>query len=161
MMTVHINVSSLLNGCDWVTANETWMERSFTRTGRSEELRSKRKQKEKLRSVLQSAHSYFNVCCRKCVCVCVCGSGRVFCRTNKLEPINTQTSVRFSPVATLEMSGFFPSKAVLESPSWALNRFDWWLVVPSLGATLSQLEFTCLYMDFSSLVIRLLIILWI
>lgn len=68
------------------------------------------KAKDKLLSVLQLTHPCFNVYIfiQEVVCVCVYGSGgEVFPLTNKPEPIDTQSSVKCSSIATLETS--FPS----------------------------------------------------
>ena len=87
----------------------------FHKNSEISEAAKQEKTKEELLSALQSMRPRSNVCIfmqALCVCVCVCGSaGEVLSCTNKLEPIDTQSSVMFSSVATVETSYFLPSKS--------------------------------------------------
>lgn len=76
----------------------------FHKNSEISEAAKQEKTKEELLSALQSTRPRSNVCIFM-QALCVCGSaGEALSCTNKLEPIDTQSSVMFSLVATVETS---------------------------------------------------------
>lgn len=85
------------------------------------------KAKDKLLSVLQLTHPCFNVYIFiqevMCVCVCMVVAGRSFLSQTNLNPLilsHLSSVVQLPPWKR----HFLPCKALLESSSCALNRFD-------------------------------------